>query len=238
MLRHLDLFSGIGGFSLAAKRASSMLPERSSGRAPARGGIQTTQFVEINTDAQLVLKHHFPGVPIHSDIRDYYPKPGEFEIITAKFPCTGTSNAGSRTGLQHPASSLWQDTQQKLAMSRQQSLARVIKGSDYLSFPTLTATEARNGAFAPSSPKETGEAKLRVSGCPPCGVYTSNAGSTSRPAGQNGRFKHLNLVQVSRPPKCDRWFKVNALVPNGYQLGTTPVKVSICTNEIFQYPTK
>ena len=37
------------------------------------------------------------------------------------------------------ADSLWQDTQQKLAMSRQQSLGRVIKGSDYLSFPTLTS---------------------------------------------------------------------------------------------------
>ena len=37
------------------------------------------------------------------------------------------------------ADSVWQDTQQKLAMSRQQSLERVIKGSDYLSFPTLTS---------------------------------------------------------------------------------------------------
>ena len=52
MLRHLDLFSGIGGFSLAAKQL---------------GGIQTTQFVEIDPDAQTVLKHNFPGVPIHSD---------------------------------------------------------------------------------------------------------------------------------------------------------------------------
>ena len=37
------------------------------------------------------------------------------------------------------ADSLWQDTLGRLAMSRQQSLGRVIKGSDYLSFPTLTS---------------------------------------------------------------------------------------------------
>ena len=36
-----------------------------------------------------------------------------------------------------------------------------------------TATEARNGANAPSSAKQTGEAELRVSGCPPCGVNTN-----------------------------------------------------------------
>ncbi|MGK7916122.1 MAG: DNA cytosine methyltransferase [Prochloraceae cyanobacterium] len=94
MLRHLDLFSGIGGFTKAAKQL---------------GGIQTTQFVEINPDAQLILKHHFPGIPIHSDIRDYQPKEGEFDLITMGFPCTGTSSAGSRTGLSHPASSLWRE---------------------------------------------------------------------------------------------------------------------------------
>ena len=94
MLRHLDLFSGIGGFSLAAKQL---------------GGIQTAQFVEINPDAQLILRHHFPNIPIHSDIRDYHPEPGEFDLLSMGFPCTGTSNAGSRTGLQHPASSLWRE---------------------------------------------------------------------------------------------------------------------------------
>ena len=94
MLRHLDLFSGIGGFSLAAKQL---------------GGIRTTQFVEIDPDAQTVLRSHFPGVPIHSDIRDYHPEPGEFDLLTMGFPCTGTSNAGTRTGLKHPASSLWRE---------------------------------------------------------------------------------------------------------------------------------
>ncbi|MBE9170857.1 DNA cytosine methyltransferase [Pleurocapsales cyanobacterium LEGE 06147] len=94
MLSHLDLFSGIGGFSLAAKQL---------------GGIRTTQFVEINPNAQLILRHHFPQIPIHSDIRDYHPRSGQFDIITMGFPCTGTSNAGKRTGLSHPESALWRE---------------------------------------------------------------------------------------------------------------------------------
>ena len=94
MLRMLDLFAGCGGFTLAAHRL---------------GGIQTTQFVEINPDAQRVLRSNFPDIPIHSDIRDYHPEPGEFDLITMGFPCTGTSNAGSKQGLHNPASSLWRE---------------------------------------------------------------------------------------------------------------------------------
>ena len=93
MLRHLDLFSGIGGFTKAAKQL---------------GGIQTTQFVEIDPDGRDILRSQFPDVPIHSDIKDYCPEP-EFDLITMGFPCTGTSNAGTRTGIKHPASSLWRE---------------------------------------------------------------------------------------------------------------------------------
>lgn len=92
MLRHLDLFSGIGGFTLAAKQV---------------GGIQTTQFVEIDPDAQAVLRSRFPGIPIHSDIRDYYLQPHEFQLVSVGFPCTGTSSAGLRTGFNHPESAMW-----------------------------------------------------------------------------------------------------------------------------------
>jgi len=50
----LDLFSGIGGFSLAASWC----------------GIETVCFVEIDPFCQKVLKKHWPGVPIISDIRE------------------------------------------------------------------------------------------------------------------------------------------------------------------------
>jgi DNA (cytosine-5)-methyltransferase 1 len=92
MLTHLDLFSGLGGFTRAAQLV---------------GGIHTTQFVEIDPDAQATLRSRFSGIPIHSNICDYSPRTGEFDLYTIGFPCTGTSNAGLRTGLDHPESALW-----------------------------------------------------------------------------------------------------------------------------------
>lgn len=71
MLKHLDLFSGIGGFALAAYVV---------------GGIETKQFVEINPYCQKVLAKNFPGVPIHGDITTYTCEPGRFDIITGGFP--------------------------------------------------------------------------------------------------------------------------------------------------------
>lgn len=54
-LTHVDLFSGIGGFALAAHWA----------------GIKTVQFVEIDQFCQKVLNKNFPGVPIHDDIKTF-----------------------------------------------------------------------------------------------------------------------------------------------------------------------
>ena len=48
----LDLFSGIGGFSLGLERA----------------GMKTIAFCEIDKKAQLVLKKHWPDVPIFEDV--------------------------------------------------------------------------------------------------------------------------------------------------------------------------
>jgi len=54
MLTHLDLFSGIGGFALAAEWA----------------GFRTIGFVEIDGYCQKVLRKHWPNMPIVEDIRD------------------------------------------------------------------------------------------------------------------------------------------------------------------------
>jgi len=83
-LTHLDLFSGIGGFALAARMV---------------GQIETVAFCEREDYAQRVLKKHWPDVPICDDIHtlkgnDY----GPIDLITGGFPCQPYSLAGKRGG--------------------------------------------------------------------------------------------------------------------------------------------
>jgi hypothetical protein len=57
-MNHLDLFSGIGGFALAARRA----------------GCTTVAFCEIDPFCQKVLRRHWPTTPIVSDVSTYLPQ--------------------------------------------------------------------------------------------------------------------------------------------------------------------
>jgi DNA (cytosine-5)-methyltransferase 1 len=91
-MEHTSLFSGIGGFELGIKLCGA--------------DIKTTQFVEIDKNAIAVLNYRFPNIPVHADIRDFFPK-GNSDLFTIGFPCTGTSSAGNRSGLLHAESSLW-----------------------------------------------------------------------------------------------------------------------------------
>jgi len=113
---HVDLFSGIGGFSLAAEA----------------NGLRTVVFVERDAARQRDLGHHWPGVPIIADVNDVAaieravvadgdgerlngepvllrPQPGEAVeaargvcaapfLLTAGVPCQPASAAGKRQG--------------------------------------------------------------------------------------------------------------------------------------------
>ena len=83
-LRMIDTFSGIGGFSLAARWL---------------GGFQTVQFVEWNPYCQQILRKHFPDIPIHDDISTFAPRPGAADVVCGGFPCQDISVAGKQAGI-------------------------------------------------------------------------------------------------------------------------------------------
>jgi len=88
MLTMLDLFSGIGGFSLAASWT---------------GDIKTVAFCEIEPYCQKVLKKHWPDVPCYSDIKelngyDLVREHGAVDIVCGGPPCQPASCAGKRRG--------------------------------------------------------------------------------------------------------------------------------------------
>lgn len=92
-LRVLDLFSGIGGFSLGLERT---------------GGFRTIAFCEIDPYCRRVLAKHWPGVPVYRDVRRLTGKRvGPVQVICGGFPCQDISAAGSRVGIDGERSGLW-----------------------------------------------------------------------------------------------------------------------------------
>lgn len=90
-MKVLDLFSGIGGFSLGLERA----------------GFETVAFVENNDACHRVLKKHWSDVPIYKDIKDVSFKQGFADVICGGFPCQDISLAGKGEGLNGERSGLW-----------------------------------------------------------------------------------------------------------------------------------
>lgn len=89
----LDLFSGIGGFSLGFEIA----------------GMKTIAFCEIDKKAQLVLKKHWPDVPIFEDVSTLKKEDihEQVDVICGGFPCQDISLAGRGAGLEGTRSGLW-----------------------------------------------------------------------------------------------------------------------------------
>lgn len=95
-MRVLDLFSGIGGFSLGLERA----------------GMKTVAFCEIEPFCRRVLAKHWPGVPCYEDVRTLtaarLAADGiSVDLICGGFPCQDISLAGSGAGLGGARSGLW-----------------------------------------------------------------------------------------------------------------------------------
>jgi DNA (cytosine-5)-methyltransferase 1 len=99
-LKVLDLFSGIGGFSLGLERT---------------GGFETVAFCEIEKYPQKVLNKHWPDVPIYEDVRNVTAERLRADgivpdIITGGFPCQDISVAGNQAGIgEGTRSGLWSE---------------------------------------------------------------------------------------------------------------------------------
>jgi DNA (cytosine-5)-methyltransferase 1 len=90
----LDLFSGIGGFSLGLEST---------------GYFETIAFVEKNQFCQKVLAKNFKDIPIEGDIRNVKGQRYEADVVTGGFPCQPFSTAGKRKGTDDDRY-LWDET--------------------------------------------------------------------------------------------------------------------------------
>jgi DNA (cytosine-5)-methyltransferase 1 len=127
-MRHLDLFSGYGGFTIPAHRL----------------GWETIGFSEIDKYASAVLKFNFPNIENYGDITkiDFRQFNGEVDLITGGTPCQDLSVAGkgkgldgSRSGLyfefiraiteSNPKYFIWENVKGSLSSSQGWDMARV-----------------------------------------------------------------------------------------------------------------
>lgn len=157
-MRHLDLFSGIGGFSLAAERVWPDI-------------IHT--FVEYDPFCQAILKKHWPEAEIHGDIRAFvadaksqrdrppYAQTGirqgaqlrncasETFLLTGGFPCQPFSAAGRRRGTEDDRY-LWPPMLESIRLFRPtwvvaENVAGLLTWNDGMVFETVCTDLERAG---------------------------------------------------------------------------------------------
>ena len=97
MLNVIDIFSGIGGFSIGLEAA----------------GLQTVAFCEINPFCRKILTKHWPSVPIFTDITAIHKEDLKallrIDLIAGGFPCQDISVAGKGGGIKAKRSGLWKE---------------------------------------------------------------------------------------------------------------------------------
>lgn len=111
-MKILDMFSGVGGFSLGFHAAN--FRQYDFGKFPheqeteSDGFYETVAFCEIDEKCRKVLQKRFPGVPVLSDVRhvNRFTTP-QADIICGGFPCQDLSIQGTKQGFDGERSSLF-----------------------------------------------------------------------------------------------------------------------------------
>jgi hypothetical protein len=213
MLKVLDLFSGIGGFSLGLERT---------------GGFETVAFCEIDPFCQKVLKKHWPDVPIYNDVRDLKCSMLSAVASHAKTSLSGVTVRGylgqeagcgqnlkgssENIGQNSPSSKTWTSclvadcppsfpTYMRSGMMRNgivsqlPPVAHLTRGIGFGLLPTVTVSDATVGAIVGSEDtfKTTSSGTLRR--------YTRNGHSSSLSLGRlivvlTGRKLSANFARM------------------------------------------
>ena len=99
-MTHGSLFTGIGGFDLAADRV----------------GIETLWQCDFDPKCRETLAAHWPNIERIHDVRKIGPATRPVDLVTGGFPCQDLSVAGRRAGLAGERSGLWHEYERILGL--------------------------------------------------------------------------------------------------------------------------
>ena len=203
-MKHLDLFSGIGGFALAAQWA----------------GIETVAFCEIDDFACKVLNKNFPDVPVHRDIRELDGSLyAGIDLITGGYPCQPFSTAGKRKGADDPRH-LWPEMFRVIQQARptwvvcENVAGHITMGLDAVLSDMESLGYAGQAVVIPACAKDAPHERKRV-----WIIFNSDsvdAIGVERPSGEDFQTKERETSQGEQE-RDDRFVKLEprAITPRG-----------------------
>ena len=210
-MKVLDLFSGIGGFSVGLERT---------------GHFRTVAFCEIDPFCRKVLAKHWPRVPIHGDIRELSADDiGPVDIIVGGYPCQPFSAAGQRRGVEddrhlwpeayrlvaatRPAWCLFENVAGHVSMGLDDVLSD-LEGEGYAVWPlvipacAVDAKHRRDRVWILAHSRRPKRGALAAEGCEPdrdhAGRQETPSG-TAEPPSSHGRGKTLADADGARQPQ-------------------------------------